>query len=315
MDIIKDKYALYNGDCVTVMEQMPGNSIDFSIYSPPFCGLYNYSSSDLDMSNCSDYESFFDQYAYCVEQVYRLLKPGRLCAVHCCDIPIPGQKKGYYDLPGKLIAIHQKYGFQFFGRIAIWKEPLRVAIRTRLQHLTHKQVTSDSSKCTVAAGDFLLVFKKPGECKEPIVHESGFLNYAGDTPVPENLLRYRVMRTQKKNKFSHWVWRRYASCFWDDIRIDNVVSFKKGKDPDDEKHIHPLQLDVIERALSLWSNPDDLVLSPFCGVGSEIYGSLVYGRRGLGIELKPSYFKQAIKNTAKAKYGERLVLSKKGLNA
>lgn len=313
MDIIKDNYALYNGDCVKVMEQFPKESIDFSIYSPPFCGLYNYSSSDLDMSNCDSYESFFHHYRYCVEQIYRLLKPGRLCAVHCCDIPIPGQKKGYYDLPGKIISLHNDIGFNFFGRIAIWKEPLRVAIRTRLRHLTHKQVTSDSSQSTVASGDFLLIMKKPGDTEVPVIHPTGFMNYAGETVIPEDILKYRGRKTQQRNKFSQWIWRRYASCFWDDVRIDNVLPYKSAKEPDDEKHVHPLQLDVIERALMLWTNPDEIVLSPFDGVGSEVCGSLLCGRKGIGIELKSSYHKQALKNAKNIEYGKRLKYERRGL--
>ena len=225
----------------------------------------------------------------------RVTKPGRMNCVHCMDIPNPGQRTGYYDLPGNIIRAHEKHGFYFFGRVAIWKEPLRVAIRTRLKHLTHKQLVKDSTQSTVAAGDFLLIFKKKGENVEPVTHENGFSEYAGERPIPEELLQYKGVKEQKENKLSHWIWRNYASCFWDDIRIDRVMPYKEAKEPDDEKHVHPLQLDVIERCAVLWSNPGDVGLTPFMGVGSEVYGAIENGRKGIGIERSLSYFKQAVK--------------------
>lgn len=294
--IIMDRYALYCGDSIQVMPNLPNDSVGFSIYSPPFGGLYNYSSSDYDMSNNSTYEGFLDHYQYLIKEISRVTMPGRITAVHCMDIPNKGQKTGYYDLPGKIITAHEKEDFYFFGRIAIWKEPLRVAIRTRLIHLTHKQVVKDSTRSTIAAGDFLLLFKKKGENKIPVDHVGGFQEYIGGREVPKELFETRGCSDQKLNKFSHWIWRNYASCFWDDIRIERVLPYKPAKDEDDEKHIHPLQLDVIERAVVMWSNPDDVVFSPFMGVGSEIYGALCQNRKGLGIELKPSYFRQAKKN-------------------
>jgi DNA modification methylase len=214
------------------------------------------------------------------------------------DIPNPGQKSGYHDLPGKIIALHEKHGFHFFGRVVVWKEPLRVAIRTRLKHLTHKQLVKDSTQSTIAAGDFVLIFKKNGINEVPVNHEIGFNSYAGSTPIPENLLRFKGELDQRENKLSHWIWRRYASCVWDDIRIDRVLPYKSARDPEDEKHVHPLQLDVIERAVQLWTNPGETVLTPFMGVGSEVYGAVYNGRRGIGVELKTSYFNQAVKNVA-----------------
>jgi DNA modification methylase len=180
---------------------------------------------------------------------------------------------------------------------------LRVAIRTRLKHLTHKQLVKDSTQSTIAAGDFLLIFKKRGENKEPVTHEFGFSEYFGETPVPGDLQKFRGEVDQRENKLSHWIWRRYASCVWDDIRIDRVLPYKEAKEPDDEKHVHPLQLDVIERAVVLWSNPGDVVLTPFMGVGSEVWGAVRNGRRGVGVELKSSYFKQAKVNVANAAEG------------
>lgn len=298
--VITDQYALYNGDCCEVIPTLPGNSIGFSVYSPPFCGLYNYSSSDNDMSNNPSYGAFYNHYKYLVNEIHRVTKLGRLTAVHAMDIPNPGQRDGYHDLPGNIIRLHEEAGFFFFGRVSIWKEPLRVAIRTRLKHLTHHQLCKDSTHSTVAAGDQLLIFKKRGENESPVTHEAGFQEYFGGREVPKELEQYRNASDQKENKFSHWIWRNYASCFWDDIRIDRVLPYKAAKEPDDEKHVHPLQLDVIERSVVMWSNPGDAVLTPFLGVGSEAYGAVRNGRKAIGIELKTSYFKQAVKNLKSA---------------
>lgn len=301
--IITDDYALYNGDCCEVLPKLPPDSVHLSVYSPPFCGLYNYSSSDQDMSNNVTYDGFMEHYEFLISEISRVTKPGRMTVVHCMDIPNPGQRSGYYDFPGKVIAAHEKYGFYFFGRVAIWKEPLRVAIRTRLKHLTHKQLVKDSTQSTIAAGDFLLIFKKKGENTEPVAHERGFTRYVGGRPVPNELVQYLGASDQRENKLSQWIWRNYASCFWDDIRIDRVLAYKGGTEPDDEKHVHPLQLDVIERAVVMWSNPGDVVMTPFMGVGSEVYGAIINGRKGIGVELKGSYFKQALINLKGVKFG------------
>ncbi len=293
---ITDQFALYNGDCCEVVASLPDNSIDLSVYSPPFCGLYNYSSDDRDMSNSLTYDAFYEHYDFLIKEIARTTVPGRITAVHCMDIPNPGQKSGYHDLPGRIIALHEKHGFHFFGRVCIWKEPLRVAIRTRLKHLTHKQLVKDSTHSTIAAGDFLLIFKKSGTNPVPVTHEGGFQEYAGATCIPESLLKYRGTENQAENKLSHWIWRRYASCIWDDIRIDRVLPYKAARDPEDEKHVHPLQLDVIDRVVAMWSNKGDKVLTPFMGVGSEVYGAIMADRRGIGVELKSSYFNQAVKN-------------------
>lgn len=298
---ITEDYALYNGDCCEVASELKDACVDLSVYSPPFCGLYNYSSDDRDMSNSLTYEAFYEHYEYLVREIARITKPGRISIVHCMDIPNPGQKDGYHDLPGRIIALHEKHGFQFFGRTIIWKEPLRVAIRTRLKHLTHKQLVKDSTHSTVAAGDFILVFKRKGQNAVPVNHETGFSTYAGETAIPEDLLKYRGETDQRENRLSHWIWRRYASCVWDDIRIGRVLPYKEAREAEDEKHVHPLQLDVIERCVQLWSNPGETVFTPFMGVGSEVYGAVFNGRRGVGVELKASYYRQACKNVARAK--------------
>ena len=298
--VIKDRYALYNGDSCEVLPTLPAESVGFSCYSPPFCGLYNYSSSEHDMSNCGTYEQFYEHYRFLVKEIARVTKPGRLTAVHAMDIPNAGQRDGYHDLPGSIIKIHEDAGFFYFGRVVIWKEPLRVAVRTRLKHLTHKQLVKDSSESTIAAGDMLMIFKKRGENKEPITHATGFDTYYGARPVPPELTKFKGETEQRENKLSHWIWRQYASCVWDDIRIDRVLPYKEAKEPDDEKHVHPLQLDVIDRCMELWSNPDDVVLTPFLGVGSEAYGAVRHGRKAIGVELKASYFRQAVRNVASA---------------
>jgi DNA modification methylase len=300
---ITDNYALYNGDCCEVVADLPNKSVGLSVYSPPFCGLYNYSSDERDMSNNPTYEAFFEHYEFLVRHMSRITKPGRMSVVHCMDIPNPGQRSGYFDLPGRLTAMHQDHGFDYFGRVVIWKEPLRVAVRTRLKHLTHKQLVKDSCQSTIAAGDFILIFKRHGENAEPVTHDVGFSTYAGATEIPADLLKYKGTTNQAENKLSHWIWRRYASCVWDDIRIDRVLPYREAKEPEDEKHVHPLQLDVIDRTVQLWSNPGDVVMTPFMGVGSEVYSAVEHGRRGLGVELKGSYYRQAVRNVQVAVEG------------
>ena len=280
------------------MPSLPGASVHLSIYSPPFGGLYTYSSSEKDLSNCVSYEQFFEHYEYVVSEIYRLTMPGRISAVHCMDVPKNGANIcGYRDFPGDVIRLHEKIGFEYTPRICIWKEPLGVRNRTMSKALAHRQVVEDSTQTNVAAGDYLIPFRKRGENKVSVTHNTGLMEYAGDRSVPPDLLKYRGWAgNQIENRYSHWVWRQYASCFWDDIRIDRVLPHKEAKDEEDEKHIHPLQLDVIERCVVLWSNPDEIVLTPFMGVGSEVYGALFYGRKSIGIELKPSYYRQAVKN-------------------
>ena len=303
---ITDTYAIYNSDCCETMEAMGSQSVHLSIYSPPFGGLYNYSSSERDLSNCSDYKEFFEHYTFVVRQVARLTMPGRMTAVHCMDVPSGNSGIDYLtDFPGDIIRLHEKEGFRFIARYAIWKEPLAVRNRTMAKNLAHKTIVDDSSRCSVASADYLLVFRRAGENKEPISHPVGLLTYAGERQMPSELLAYRGWTgNQIENRYSHWIWRQYASAFWDDIRIGRVLPFKQSKDEEDERHVHPLQLDVIERVIQLWSNPGEVVLSPFLGVGSEVYGAVCAGRRGVGMELKPSYFRQAVKNMAEARPGK-----------
>ncbi len=297
---IKKRYATYNGDCISVMSKMPDDSVHLSLYSPPFRGLYQYSSDKRDLSNARNYDEFFKHYEFVINEIVRLTLPGRMTAVHCCDIPSGNTGCDHLsDFLGDIIRLHEKHGFRYAGRYCVWKEPLGVRNRTMAKNLAHKTIIEDSSKCSVASADYLLIFRLKGENTIPITHPTGLLRYAGERTIPADRLAYKGYDgKQTKNRFSHWIWRQCTSAFWDDVRIGRVLPFQDSKEEDDEKHVHPLQLDVIERAVILWSNPGEIVLTPFMGVGSEVYGAVINDRKGVGIELKPSYYKQAIKNMA-----------------
>lgn len=311
--LVEENFAIYNSDCMYVLPNLENESIDLSVYSPPFAGLYNYSSSENDFSNCEDKEQFLDQYEFLVKEIARVTKSGRITAVHCTDIH--DNTCRLWDFPHEVIRIHEKYGFEYRNRITIWKEPLKVRMRTMVQSLMHKFIVEDATKCFTAMPDYVLVFTKKGENKVPVTNPYGFKEYFGETPILPNILQaynnankcnlnedqlwdrlnidFADSKDPKANKLSHYIWQRYASSVWDDIRIDNVLPFRDGKEEDDEKHVHPLQLDVIDRIVSLYSNPNEVVLTPFMGVGSEVYSPVSLGRKAIGIELKDSYFKQA----------------------
>ena len=299
---INDRFAIYNGDCIEVMSSLPGESIHLSVYSPPFGGLYTYSSDDRDLSNCHDYDLFFEHYAFVVRELHRLTMPGRMTAVHCMDIPRSNSGcDALRDFPGDIIRLHEEHGWSYAARYSVWKEPLGVRNRTMQKNLAHATVVDDSSRCGVASADYLLVFRRSGVNPVKIAHPVGLLWYAGARNPPADVLPYRGWKgKQTENRYSHWVWRQYASAFWDDIRLGRVLPYKAARESDDEKHVHPLQLDVIDRIVELWSNRDETVLTPFMGVGSEVYGAVMNGRRGIGVELKPSYYRQAIKNLESA---------------
>lgn len=300
--IINERYALYNGDCIEAMSKMPKESVHLSVYSPPFAGLYIYSSNPRDLSNCDSYEKFMAHYEFVVKEITRLTLPGRITAVHCMDVPKSNSGvDNLRDFPGDIIRLHEKLGWGYIARYCVWKEPLGVRNRTMQKNLAHQTIVQDSSRCANASADYLLVFRRKGENTIPIAHPVGLMSYAGERKMPHELLPYRGWTgKQTENRFSHWIWRQYASAFWDDIRIDRVLPFKAAKDQEDEKHVHPLQRDVIERIVVLWSNPAEIVLTPFMGVGSEVFEAVANGRKGIGIELKKSYFKQAVKNVAAA---------------
>lgn len=299
---IRDEYALYNGDCIKAMQEMQDGSVDLSIYSPPFAGLYVYSSDEADLSNSVDYAEFNAHYTFVIQELHRLTKPGRISAVHCMDLTTGNSGFDHLmDFPGDIIRLHEKNGWNYIARYHVWKEPLTIRNRTMMKSLSHKALCADSTRCSVANADYLLIFRRSGENEIPVAHPNGLLNYAGSREVPPDVLGYRGWKgSQLVNRYSQWVWRQYASAFWDDVRLDRVLPYKDGKDEDDEKHVHPLQLDVIERAVVLWSNPSEVVLTPFMGVGSECYGAVINGRRAIGIELKPSYYRQAVRNMEQA---------------
>ncbi len=306
--VITKDYAIYNGDCIDVLSGLDKESVHLSVYSPPFGGLYNYSSDERDLSNCTGYDQFFEHYEYVVAELARVTLPGRCSAVHCMDVPTGNSgSDAYIDFPGDIIRLHQRLGFHFVARHGIWKEPLWVRNRTMQKNLAHKTAVDDSVQCGVASADYLLIFRKRGENKIPVAHPTGFLDYAGDDEaMPLEARRLRGFDgDQKLNKFSHWIWRQYASSFWYDIRMGNVLPYEASRDPDDEKHVHPLQLDVIERAIQMRSNPGEVVFTPFMGVGSEVYAAVCSGRRGVGAELKTSYYRQAVRNLSHASVGAR----------
>lgn len=322
--LITDEFSIYNADNMYVMPSLPNESIDLAVYSPPFStksggALYNYSSSPNDLSNCETGEQFLKQYDFMVEQLARVTKPGRINAVHCTDVF--DNTCRLWDFPHEVIKIHEKHGFEYRNRITIWKEPLKVRMRTMVQSLMHKFIVEDSTKCFTAMPDYVLIFTKKGENKVPVTHKYGINHYAGSTPILPNILQAfnnangtdfnsdqlwehlnNVNENDQITKLNHYIWQRYASSVWDDIRIDEVLQFKStttktGKlNDDDEKHVHPLQLDVIDRIVELYSNPNEVVLTPFMGVGSEVYSPVSMGRKAIGIELKDSYYKQAIMN-------------------
>ena len=311
--IDNENYTIFNADCMEVMPEIPNNSVDLSIYSPPFAELYQYSSDARDFSNCESKEQFLGQYEFLIKEVSRVTKPGRITAVHCTDVF--DNSCHLWDFPHEIIKLHLKYDFEYRNRITIWKEPLKVRMRTMVQSLMHKFIVEDSTKCFTAMPDYVLIFTKKGENQVPVTHPFGINEYAGEIPILPNILNawnnahnsnynaeelwQHLNEINDENgitKLNHYIWQRYASAVWDDIRVDNVLPLKDSKEDDDEKHVHPLQLDVIDRLVELYSNPNEIVLTPFMGVGSEVYSAVKKGRKAIGIELKDSYFKQAILN-------------------
>lgn len=271
-----DRFVAFNGDCVEVVSGLPEASVGFSIYSPPFSHLFIYSDSERDMGNVRNDEEFFTQYGYLLKALYRATKPGRLTAVHCSDLPrtkTTHGEVGLYDMPGDIIRAHIQNGWTYHSRICIWKDPVVEMQRTKALGLLYAQIKKDSTRSRQGLPDYVLVFRK--------------------TPSDEKLAD-KV--GQDANLFPVSQWQEWASPVWMDINQTNVLNVRAARENADEKHLCPLQLDLIERSIRLWSNPDDVVLSPFMGIGSEGYGSIRCGRRFIGTELKPAYFAQAVKN-------------------
>jgi DNA modification methylase len=265
-----DNFVAYNGDCILVAGQLPDESVGFSIYSPPFQNIFVYSDSEADMGNCASDDEFNEHYRFLIREMLRITKPGRLTAVHCSDLPSSKWKDGVIglkDFPGDIVRLHQAEGWIFHSRVCVWRDPVVEMTRTKALGLLYKQLKKDSTRSRTGLADYVLVFRKPGDNSEPVEQR------------PEN--------------FPVSQWQQWASPVWMDINQTNTLNVRMAKDGEDEKHLCPLQLDLIERAVTLWSNPGDVVLSPFMGIGSEGVTSLKLGRKFIGIELKPSYFKHA----------------------
>jgi len=323
-----DTYSLYNGDCLEVLPTLKSESIDLAVYSPPFANLYTYSSSERDMSNCSSIDEFLVNYEFLVKEMARVTKKGRINAIHCTDLF--KYNGALSDFPSEIIKLHEKHGFTYMSRITIWKEPLQVRLKTMVQSLMHKYIVEDSTKCYPAMPDYILLFRKKGENETPVTHKFGLTHYAGEIPILPNMLRAwnnangsnfsaeqlweYLQETKEDNKISklnHYIWQRYASSVWDDIRVENCLPYKDSKEENDERHITPTQLDVLDRLVDLYSNPNEVVFSPFMGCGSDVFSPVSMGRKAIGIELKDSYYKQALLNmkTAKSrfKYNKKVV--------
>ena len=268
-----DNWAAYHGDCVDVVRQLPDDSIGFSVYSPPFASLFVYSDSECDMGNSASDEEFYDHYAFLVAEKFRITQPGRLTAVHCSDLPLTKWRDGNVgikDFSGAIIRLHQQAGWVMHSRRTIWRCPVVEMTRTKHVGLLYKQLQADSAKSRGGMPDYLMTFVKPGDNANPIRHTPE------DFPLDQ--------------------WQEWASPVWMTINQTNVLNVKGARGENDEKHLCPLQLDVIQRALVMWSNPGDVVLSPFMGIGSEGYESLRAGRKFIGVELKESYWRQACVN-------------------
>lgn len=297
---VTDDFALYHGDCVEVIKGIPDDSIHFSIYSPPFESLFTYSNSDRDMGNSSSTEEFWDHYKFLIAEQFRTMMPGRIVAVHCMNLPTTKGRDGFIgirDFRGEIIRAFIQEGFIFHSEVVIWKDPVVAMQRTKAVGLLHKTIEKDSAMSRMGVPDTLVMFRKPGDNPVPVAGRFKLEEYAGiDKPdVAADAYNGEVERWNSIN-----IWQRYASPVWFDINQSNTLNYKAGRDNDDERHICPLQLDVIDRALQLWSLPGETVLTPFLGVGSEAYTAIKKCRKAIGIELKESYFVQAKKNADKA---------------
>jgi hypothetical protein len=292
--VVTDKYAIYQGDSCEVIRAIPSNSIDFGIHSPPFEGLYKFSSYDRDISN-NDGPQFWEHYAFLIAEMLRITKPGRIHSVHVMQLPTSKIRNGHIgmrDFRGEVIRAYQDAGWIFHSEVCIWKDPVVAQQRTKSIRLLHKQIVKDSTISGQGLADYVVSFRKPGDNDEPV---SGcFHRYIGEGEGPDKA-KYTTA-TDGRNWFSIEVWQRYASPVWTDIRQGRTLQYRGGRDAKDEQHISPLQLDVIERCIDLWSNPGDTVFTPFLGIGSEVYAAVQSGRKGIGCELKPSYFVQAKRN-------------------
>lgn len=305
---ISDRVSLYNGDSIEILRGLPDGSVHYSIFSPPFSSLYTYSNSDRDMGNSSGDDEFYAHFGYLITELARVIMPGRLVSVHCMDIPRMKSRDGVIgikDFPGEIIRAFESAGFIYHSRVVVFKDPLVEATRTKALGLMHKQLCKDSAMCRMGLPDYVLTFRKPGDNPEPVAHPDGLDRFYGENepegrriirPDPDLDLVVAKKKYNTEPVYSHQVWRRYASPVWMDIRQSNTLNRAAARDDKDERHICPLQLDLIARCLELWTNPNDIVLDPFAGIGSVPVTALQMGRRALGFELKDSYYQQMLIN-------------------
>mgnify|MGYP000894502306 FL=1 len=305
---VSDRVSLYNGDSIEILRGLPDGSVHYSIFSPPFSSLYTYSNSDRDMGNSSGDDEFYTHFGYLITELARVIMPGRLVSVHCMDIPRMKSRDGVIgikDFSGEIIRAFESAGFIYHSRVVVFKDPLVEATRTKALGLMHKQLCKDSAMCRMGLPDYVLTFRKPGDNPEPVTHPDGLDRFYGDNepegrkiirPDPDPDLVDAKQKYNTEPVYSHQVWRRYASPVWMDIRQSNTLNRAAARDDKDERHICPLQLDLIARCLELWTNPNDIVLDPFAGIGSVPVVALQMGRRALGFELKASYYQQMLIN-------------------
>lgn len=295
---ITEEYSIYNADCVDVATQLPNDSIDYTIFSPPFESMYQFSNSDRDFGN-STRADFYQHFKYLVNEMFRATRPGRLLSFHCMNLPTSKVNDGYIgirDFRGELIRMFQDSGWIYHSEVCIWKDPVVAMQRTKALGLLHKTIRKDSSMSRQGIADYLVTMRKPGQNDKPVRH------YRDEKELREVCEKEELNPlVEEVNILPVELWQKYASPVWMDINQSRTLNFKAGRDDDDQKHICPLQLDVIERALHLWTAPGDVVFTPFLGIGSEVYSAVKMGRKGIGSELKQSYFELAKKNIADAK--------------
>ena len=307
---ITEQYALYHADTVEVSQHLPSDSVGFSCLSPPFETLFTYSNSDRDMGNAKNSSEFWQQYQYLIAEQYRVMMPGRLVAIHCMNLPTSKVNDGYIgirDFRGEIIRAYQDAGFISHSEVVIWKDPVTAIQRTKAMGLLHKTIKKDSSMSRQGIPDTMVIMRKPGQNEVPI--EGALTHYTGDAPPAGfKQIQYDDNRCAYVPHADHNtpidIWQRYASPVWMDIDQGDTLNFREGRASDDERHICPLQLGVIERCLQLWSMPGDTVWSPFAGIGSEGYVSIRMGRKFIGAELKESYYKLALRNLEQAGKGQ-----------
>lgn len=286
-----ENWTLWNADCIEVVNALPENSLHLSIFSPPYASLYTYSNSDRDMGNSASDEQFYEHFDYLVAGLHRATKPGRIVCVDVMNIPAMKERDGFIglkDFRGDIIRAFMRQGFIFHSEHCAWKDPLIEATRTKALGLMHKQLCKDSTRSRAGIPQYLLAFRKDGENPEPVAHANGLEYFVGENEPIHGTL-------------SHERWRRYASPVWMDINFSNTLNAKAAREAEDERHVCPMALDLIERAIHLWSNPGDIVFDPYSGIGSTGYMAIKTGRKFVGSELKEAYFKQACKNIGQAR--------------